>query len=114
MRTGEGDEDGVRCSGHEESCTAVVSAQKSSTTINLPSLEIGQQCGPSMLVVLASGSMGMGAADAASRAREWEVSEIFPRDSRVGPGPVHSDQARTYLLNQPIVRCQARSAAALL
>jgi hypothetical protein len=49
----------------------VVSAQKSSTTINLPSLQIGQRCGSSMLVVLASGSMGMGAADAASRARHW-------------------------------------------
>jgi hypothetical protein len=46
----------------------VVSAQRSSTTINLPNLQIGQQCGSSMLVALSRESREMGA-EAASKAR---------------------------------------------
>jgi len=40
-------------------------------TANRPSLQIGQQRGSSRVVVLGSESMGIGAAEAPSRTRQW-------------------------------------------
>ena len=60
MGAGADAEDGVRRGNHEESWAVGASGPKSSMTINRPSLQIGQHCGSSTLVVLLSESLGIG------------------------------------------------------
>jgi len=80
----------------------VVSTLMSSITTNRPSLQTGQQCWSSTVVMLGSESMGMGAAEAASRTRQWSSFCVRTRLAkkpkwrmRTKPGRQHVEQEAT-------------------